>query len=161
MGSVAAMRTLYKGLVEVLQTPEWVNSTQGDQAIFNQFLAAGRLSLDYRSRLFWATAFADPIHNSHIINTPYQIDDLVPHELYPPMLYQAQTGEVPVVVHFNHQKELMAEWWGKLWLNQLQGNADDRFRDIVLSRMEGAVVQFAGVGSKEWRDVCPKKFTGI
>jgi hypothetical protein len=127
-------------------------------AVFNVFLASGRISLDYRSRLFWAMDFTDPIADSHFINTPYHIDNLIPHEFYPPLLYQTQTGEVPVAIHFNHGKELMGEWWGKLWWNKLE---DERFRDIVSSRLEGAVIRMAGVDVKEWRDICPQEVIGI
>ena len=45
---------------------------------------------------------------------------------------------------------------GKLWWNKLQ-DGDERFRDIVSSRVEGAVVRFAGGGSREWRDFVPRK----
>ena len=104
--------------------------------------------------------FFDPKADSHFVNMPYHIDALIPHELYPPLLYQAQTGEVPVVVHFNHGKELMDEWWGKLWWNKLEDD-DARFKSIVLSRLEGAVITVAGVGLKTWRDICPKDMIGI
>src|ERR1700685_4271761 len=126
--------------------------------VFNEFLASGldQLSVDYRSRLFWATAYSSPTYFAHFVNTPYHIDDLIPHELYPPLIYHAQTGEVPAVIHFNGpDKPLMEEWWGKVWWNKLQ-DGDDRFRHIVSSRMERAVVKFAGGGSKEWRELCPK-----
>jgi len=159
IGSVAAMRSLYKDLVEVFQEPERQSGT--DQGVFNEFLAAGRLTIDYRSRLFWTMAFASPNDNSCFVNTPYHVDDLIPHELYPPLLYQTQTGEIPVVIHFNQDKELMEEWWGKFWWNKLDGDSDEKFRDIVLSRVEGAVVKFAGFGLKEWRDICPKEVIGI
>ena len=129
--------------------------------IFNAFLSAGRLTIDYRSRLFWATDFADVDANSRIVAVPYHIDDLIPHELYPPMLLQTQTGEVPVAMHFNHRKDLMDAWWGKLWWNKLQDDADARFKDIVSRRMEGAVVKFAGLDSRKWKDLCPTEFTGI
>jgi len=162
IGSVEAMRTLYTDLVKGLDSPEWQNSPMTcDQGIFNEFLAAGRLSLDYRARLFWPMDFTNPVEDSHIISAPYHIDDIIPHELYPPVLFQAITGEVPVAVHFNHYKELRDDWWGKLWWNSLQNDDGERFRDIVSSRMEGAVIRFAGIGSKEWRDICPEEFTGI
>ena len=132
----------------------------GFAAVFNVFLASGRISLDYHSRLFWAMDFTDPTTDSHFINTPYHIDSLVPHELYPPLLYQTQTGEVPVAIHFNHGKELMDEWWGKLWWNKLE-DGDERFRDVVSSRLEGAVIRFAGAGLRGWREICPKEIIGI
>jgi hypothetical protein len=171
------MRTLYKDLVEIFQDPErQIDSDQGKQisprsfillsddetelaGVFNEFLASRRLSLDYRSRLFWATASADPTTTAHFLNTPYHIDAAIPHELYPPLLHQAQTGEVPVAIHFNDHthKDLMDEWWGKLWWN----NEDDRFKNIVSGRMEGAAVKFAGDGWKSWREVCPKDMIDI
>jgi hypothetical protein len=63
------------------------------------------------------------------------------------------------VVHLNGGDEvLMSDWWGKLWWNKLEGE-DPRFRDIVSSRVRGAMVRFAGGegGNKEWKDVCPKE----
>jgi len=160
IGTVAAMRTLYKDLVPIFQDPERV--IDSDQGVFNEFLAAGRLSLDYRSRLFWATASADPTATAHFLNTPNPLDASIPHELYPPLLYQEQTGEVPVAIHFNDhmEKRLMDEWWGKLWWNTPHG-VDNRFRDIVSSRVEGAAVKFAGDGWKFWREVCPKDVLDI
>jgi hypothetical protein len=173
------MRTLYKDLVPIFQDPERViDSDQGNVSavvffvvlddetelvgVFNEFLAAGRLSLDYRSRLFWATASADPTATAHFLNTPNPLDASIPHELYPPLLYQEQTGEVPVAIHFNDhaEKGLMDEWWGKLWWNTPHG-VDNRFRDIVSSRVEGAAVKFAGDGWKFWREVCPKDVLDI
>jgi hypothetical protein len=131
--------------------------------VFNEFLAAGlgSLSIDYCSRLFWPTYTPIPIDVAVFLNTPYHIDSLIPHELYPPLLYHAQTGEVPAVIHFNGpDKWLMEEWWGRVWWNKLQ-DGDERFRDIVLSRMEGAVVRFAGGDLKGWKDLCPKEVIGI
>jgi len=158
LGSVAAMRTLYKELADVLQQPEWKGGS--DQAIFNILLASRRLSLDYHSRLFWTTAFASPESTAHFLNTPYHIDTFVPHELYPPMLHQAQTGEVPVAIHITNSqlKHLRQDWWGKLWWNKLD---DKRFRSIVSSRVDGAVVGIAGGGSKQWTDICPKDILGL
>jgi hypothetical protein len=154
IGSVAAMRTLYKDLFIAFQDPAMED--QGDQGIFNEYLAARRLSADYRSRLFWSTAFADPDRTARFINTPYHIDNLIPHELYPPLLYHAQTGEIPVVIHINGpHKQLIEEWWGKLWWNKLQ-DEDARFRDIVSSRLKGAV-RLAGSGLKEWANICPEE----
>jgi len=131
---------------------------------FNEFLADshGQLSLDYRSRLFWATAYTPPTKVSHFINTPYHIDSAIPHALYPPLLYHAQTGEVPAIIHFNgpEDKVLIDEWWGKLWWNKLQ-DGDDRFRDIVLRRVEGSSVRFSGGAWKEWRELCPKDVVGF
>jgi hypothetical protein len=127
--------------------------------IFNDFLADRRLSADYHSRLFWSTAFADPLETSHFINTPHPIDPYIPHHLYPPLLYQAQTGEIPVAVHFNGpvNKELIRAWWGKFWWNQLKQEGDGRFRETVMSRLQGATVRFGGLKGvrKEWRDLCP------
>lgn len=90
------------------------------------------------------------------------MDTVIPHELYPPLLYQTITGEIPALVHFNgpEDKGLMDEWWGKLWWNKLT-DEDDRFRDIVYHRVEGAMVNFAGGGSKDWRELCPRETTGF
>lgn len=131
------------------------------QGVFNEFLASGRLSIDYHMRLFWATYVRDsPARAALFLNTPYHIDDFIPHELYPPLVYNARTGELPAVVHFNGpDKGLVQEWWGQLWWQKLQD--EDRFRDVVSSRLEGAVVKFAGGGSKQWSDLCPKDVIGI
>jgi hypothetical protein len=101
---------------------------------------------------------SDPLKVARFLNTPYHLDDLIPHELYPTLIYHGITGEVPVVVHMNGaDKELMSDWWGMLWWNAL----DTRFKDIVLSRVRGAVVRFSGSdgdgGIKEWKEVCPKE----
>jgi hypothetical protein len=168
IGSVTAMRELYKDLVDEL--PRTQLSDQGNcsprlillllfntnKGIFNKFLAARRLSVDYRSRLFWATSFASANKTTHFINTPYFVDPLVPHELYPPLLHHAPTGEIPVAVHFNSpEKKIMDEWWGKFWWNQWVVE-DSRFRDIVANRMEGAKVRFAEGGSMAWTEICPR-----
>jgi hypothetical protein len=123
-------------------------------------LSAGRISLDYRSRLFWQTAAAIPRLNAHFLNTPYYIDAAVPHELYPPLLHLAPTGEIPVAIHFNDhiEKGLLDEWWGEFWWNRLQGE-DQRFRGIVMSRLEDAKISFAGNDSRQmlWKDICPSQ----
>jgi hypothetical protein len=109
--------------------------------------------------MFWPTHLCDPLKVAHFINTPYHLDDLIPHELYPTLIHHGVTGEVPVVVHLNGgDRVLMTDWWGKLWWNKLEGK-DMQFKDIVLSRVRGATVQFAGGkgGSKEWKDLCPKE----
>jgi hypothetical protein len=55
---------------------------------------------------------------------------------------------VPAVIHVNNNpKSQLEEWWGKLWWGKLQ---DERFRDIMSSRVEGTVVGFAGNEWKEW-----------
>jgi hypothetical protein len=98
--------------------------------------------------------------NTHFINTPYPIDSIIPHELFPPLLYHVPTGEVPAVIHINGpDKPKIEEWWGKLWWSQLQ--VGDRFRDIVLSRTEGRNVTIAGVGPTDWRNLCPKDKIGF
>jgi len=157
IGSVTAMRTVYEDLIVALHEPEQRN--QGDQYVFNKFLASRRISVDYRSRLFWPTYLANGY--AHFINTPYHIDDVIPHELYPPLLHHSQTGEVPVAIHFNGpDKPLIEEWWGKLWWQNLQ-DGDDRFRDIVASRVKGAEVRLSEGGHKKWRDLCPMDVIGI
>jgi len=159
LGSVIAMRTLYYDMFDVFQEPEHVNET--DQSFFNEFLTAGRggLSVDYHSRLFWTT-FANPPEVAHFINTPHFIDSVIPHELFPPLLYQGLTGEIPLVIHFNGQKGPRDAWWGKLWWNKLQ-DGDEKFKKVVAKRVEGAVVRFAGGGWKEWRDLCPNNVLGV
>jgi hypothetical protein len=68
---------------------------------------------------------------------------------------------VAAVIHVNNNpKSQLEEWLGKLWWQKLQ-DEDERFRDIVSSREEGAVVRFAGSDSKEWREVCSKNVLGI
>jgi len=158
LGSVTAMRKLYNDLYKVFQETDL--DGKGDQGVFNEFLAARRLSIDYHARLFYSTAYSGVLTTAQFINTPYHIDDLVPHELYPPMLYHAQTGEVPAIIHFNGpDKPVIKEWWGKLWWQRVTGG-DDRFKDIVLNRVEGAVVKFPG-GLKKWSDMCPKSTIGL
>jgi hypothetical protein len=174
------MRNLYKDLVETFEErgPQALPTDQGDigchrffirahslsilTGIFNEYLAARRLSLDYYSRLFWATSFASPTTTCHFINTPYHIDSIIPHHMYPPLLHQAQTGEIPVAIHFDGhtEKGLMDEWWGKLWWHQLQGE-EQRFRDIVLARLEGAKINFAGGDQKVWGDICSWPTLGV
>jgi len=59
------------------------------------------------------------------------------------------------MIHFNgHDKPLMEKWGGNLWW-QIPKNGGERFRDIVSSRMEGAMVRFAGGANKPFRDLCP------
>jgi len=156
IGSVKAMLELYKDLVEIFRDPNAQHA--GDQGPFNDMLSARRISLDYRSRLFYQTAAANPRDNTHFLNTPHYIDPAVPHELYPPLLHLAPTGEVPVAIHFNdhNEKGLIDEWWGKFWWNKLQGE-DQRFRGIVVSRLEDAKINFAGSESRQtpWKKICP------
>jgi hypothetical protein len=83
---------------------------------------------------------------SHFINSPYQIDSVIPHELYPPLLYHGLTGEVPVVIHFNGEKLLRDEWWGKLWWNKVQ-HEDDKFLNIVRNKLKEAAVVIKDGGS--------------
>jgi len=121
---------------------------------------AGSISIDYHSRLFWSTAFASADKTTYFINTPYPIDDVIPHELFPPLLYHAPTGEVPAVIHINGpDKPKIEEWWGKLWWSQLEDGG--RFRDIALGRVQGRNVTVAGVGSTDWRNLCPKDKIGF
>jgi len=129
-------------------------------AVYNILHAARRLSLDYRSRLFWTTGYAYPGTSAHFINTPYHIDNLIPHELYPPILHLGQTGEVPVAIHItgNGNKNLRIEWWGKFWWNKPN---DKRFGSILSRRVDGATISIAGGGAVKWRDVCPKDVLGV
>jgi len=157
IGSVAAMRT--QGNNPARSFILGLDNQTEFAGLLNEFFVTGRqpISVDYRSRLVWATAYSDPVGNGQFVNTPYHIDSLVPHELYPPLVYNGVTGEVPVAVHFNGpDKVLIDEWWGKLWWNQLQAE-DGRFRDTVSSRMRGAMVRFVGAESKQWKDLCPNE----
>jgi hypothetical protein len=106
-----------------------------------------------RSRLFWAKS--SPTTTECFLNTPHPLDFVIPHNLYPTLLYCAQTGEVPVAIYFNNHlhKGLMDEWWGKLWWNNL-GREDERFRGIVLRRIENATVAFVGGDRKRWSGIC-------
>ena len=53
-------------------------------------------------------------------------------------------------------KVLMSDWWGKLWWNELEGK-DPQFKDIVSSRMRGAMVRFVlrkpriGIWTFDWK----------
>ena len=123
-------------------------------------LAARRLSLDYRSRMFLSTASAAIEDSAFFMNVYYPIDPFVPHELYPPLLHNAPTGQIPVAVHFSgfSDKYLIDDWWGKMWWSKFEG-PDDRFREIVSKRLEGAAVDFAGGGSrKPLTEICPGEF---
>jgi hypothetical protein len=129
------------------------------KGVFNEFLASRRLSLDYHSRLFWTSASTDPT-TIVFMNVPHHVDAVIPHKLYPPLLFHTLTGEVPAVIHVNsNPKPELEEWWGKLWWQMLHG--DDRFRDIVTSRVDGAVISFARGDAKGWRDVCAKDVIGV
>ena len=171
------MQKLYEGLVETFNERKDVLTDQGQISfipffmppylykfigIFNEYLAARRLSLDYYSRLFWATSYASATTTAYFINTPYYVDPFIPHHMYPPLLHQAQTGQIPVAVHFDDHrlKGLRDEWWGSFWWNQLQGE-EQRFREIVLSRLERATVNFAGGEQQAWADICPWSMLGI
>jgi hypothetical protein len=59
-------------------------------------------------------------------------------------------------VHFNLEKELMEDWWRRFWWNRLRGE-DQWFRRIVLSRLESAVVGFAGDEDRKmmYDELCP------
>jgi len=166
------MRTLYNDLIHISKEPgRQGESDQGknligffillldDQtdltAVFNEFLAARRISLDYHSHIVWTTGY-DP-GAAHFINTPNYIDAVIPHELYPPVFHLEYTGGIPVAIHFNGPgKPLMDKWWGRLWW---QGGRE-RFANVVASRVEGAVVRLAGGGSIEWQNICPKDVFG-
>jgi len=153
LGSVTAMRTLYNDLIHISKEPG--RQDESDQAVFNEFLAARRISVDYHSRIVWTTGY-DP-GAAHFINTPDYIDAVIPHELYPPVLHLEYTGGIPVAIHFNGPgKPLMGDWWGRLWW---QGGRE-RLTNIVASRVERAVVRLAGGGEIEWGDICPNDVFG-
>ena len=44
----------------------------------------------------------------------HYIDPLIPHELYPTLIYHAAMGEVPSLIHFNGADKVYSacEWWG-------------------------------------------------
>jgi hypothetical protein len=114
------------------------------------------MSLDYRSSLFWAIASSQPENSVAFINTPGDPSDpLVPHDLYPSMLRLKQTGEVPAAIHFNDagKKKLMDQWWGQLWWNSFE--RDERFNDILRSRLRTARARFSPEGdAKDWHQMC-------
>ena len=150
IGNMILIKVSSAGIVTLL-----LNDEQVFAAYFNEYLSLRRITADYRSRLFWSTALTDLNRIPHFINTPYHIDDLIPHELYPSLLHIAPTGEIPVLIHMNGLgKHLIEEWWGTLWWNKLQ---DEKFSAIVASRVKGSVVRFAGGEFKPWRDICPKE----
>ncbi|KAJ7625565.1 hypothetical protein FB45DRAFT_921783 [Roridomyces roridus] len=147
IGTVKSMKSVYKDLTE--QLSEWAYT---DQGIFNEFLHQGRIKLDYYSRLFWANA-----HNADagvIINARYPVsttDTVVPYHLLPPLLYHSGTGEYPVAIHFNARfhKNLMNDWWGRLWWTQPE------FRSIWQERLDRGTVHFAHNGTTfQWKDFC-------
>ena len=131
--------------------------------LFNEYLAVGwgNISLNYCLRFFWATFSWIPNNHTQFINMLHYIDPLIPHELYPTLIYHAATGEVPSLIHFNGADKVYSarEWWGRLWWNNLQHKI---FRDIVSSRLEGAMVRFGSEGDRmEWRKICPKDVIDI
>ncbi|KAJ7108879.1 hypothetical protein C8R43DRAFT_185837 [Mycena crocata] len=148
LGTVRSMKVVYTDLVAQLSETAF-----SDQGIFNEFLHQGRISLDYWSRLFWVNARnAD---SGIIINTRYPVssvkDDTIPYHLLPPMLYQSQTGEYPVAIHFNDHlhKNLMDEWWGRLWWTKAS------FRSIWQKKLGSGRTRFAHNGTTvKWETLC-------
>jgi hypothetical protein len=124
--------------------------------LFNEFLSAGRISLDYKMRLFWPMGQSFPESTVTFMNTPTPVDPLIPHHLYPPLMYHAPTGEIPAVVHLNgvDGEDFRTHWWGLLWWNNFSDNGD-RFKRIVMERLKDGTVKFANGDEKPWWDLCP------
>ncbi|KAJ7915674.1 hypothetical protein B0H13DRAFT_1999797 [Mycena leptocephala] len=148
IGTVKSMKLLYRHLASRL--PQTAST---DQGIFNEFLHERRIILDYWSRLFWVNA--QNVDSGVIINTRYPVsavkDDIIPYHLLPPMVYHSQTGEYPVAIHFNdhRHKNMMNDWWGRLWWTKLG------FRDIWEKRLETGTAQFAhNQSTVRWKDLC-------
>jgi len=165
IGPVAPMRSLYKELADYVRN----HTNIPDQGVFNEYLLKRRISLDYWFRLFWTNS--RNWDSSAIVNTRYPVDGIppsndptIPYDLLPPLLYHTKTGEIPVAIHFNdyQHKELMEEWWGRLWWTKSTG----RFWPIVLDRLKTGKIAFAHNGSTVvWMDLCrhelPHIFEGV
>ncbi|KAJ7117596.1 hypothetical protein C8R44DRAFT_983094 [Mycena epipterygia] len=148
IGTVKSMKAVYRDLVAKLS-----ETASTDQGVFNEFLHEGRITLDYWSRLFWVNA--DNIDSGIIVNTRHPVsavkDDAIPYHLLPPMLYQSQTGEYPVAIHFNDHlhKNLMTDWWGRLWWTK------PGFRSVWERKLQTGTAQFAHNHSMvRWQDLC-------
>ncbi|KAJ6620630.1 hypothetical protein B0H10DRAFT_1066922 [Mycena sp. CBHHK59/15] len=134
IGTVRSMRNVYRDLASQISGDAFT-----EQGIFNEFLHEGRLTLDYWSHLFWANAAN--VDSGVILNVRYPVsstkDDVIPYRLLPPMLYHTQTGEFPVAIHFNDHlhKDLMNDWWGRLWWTK---------QDIAFKRIWEKKVEMEG-----------------
>ena len=131
---------------------------------FNDYVAEGKVKIDYYSRLFWlAYEDADNVRfqntRNHPDSTLHAVDDhgndITPWDQYPPLGHHIPTGEVPAALHCNGPiKDVMDGWWGKSWWN----SKSEKFRPLVRSRMDDAKVRF--VEGQEYREesmrrLCP------
>ena len=163
------MRQFFQDLVEYMSSENYEYEHFNDQAPFNRYLADGKISVDYYSRLFWS-AWAD-LANGAFIGTRYPPDpsvypestresEVIPWELYPPLGHHTLLGQVPVAIHLNGpDKSEIDAWWGRLWW-QVDGPHGERFRSIVRDRMERGVVRIAQDGEEGYeirtmRELCP------
>ena len=82
-------------------------------------------------------------------------ESVIPWDLYPPLAHHSMNGQVPAVLHFNGgSKELMEQWWGKLWWTSDR----ERFKGIVQERMRAGRVRIAvpgGYRTEKVQDLCP------
>jgi hypothetical protein len=133
-----------------------LHSSNTVSGIFNEFLAAGRISLDYEMRLFWPIGASYAATTAFFINTPSPMDPLIPHKLYPPLLYHGPTGEIPAVIHLSGTdgEEFRTNWWGLLWWNNFR-DEDDRFKRIVMGRLKNGTVKFPTGDERPWWGLCP------
>ena len=151
------MQELYGDLGEVFKNPERQN--ESDQGGYTSLLLTSRSFNDFPRGVFNEFLAARSIYahsysgQSPSLQPPRSasstslIHSMIPHNLYPTLLYCVQTGEVPVAIHFNNHlhKGLIDEWWGKLWWNNL-GRGVEEVRGCY-----GCVV---GGDRKRWSDIC-------
>lgn len=125
-------------------------------AAFNVFLSQGKLVVDPRFRLFWATSY--DVQSMVWMNTPYPPDNVsdtfTPWSLYPPLAHHKHTGEVPVVVHMNdNRKSFIEDWWGEPWFSKPRA----MFQDVVRRRVQNVTLRIAhdtGIRTHLLRDIC-------
>jgi hypothetical protein len=118
-------------------------------------LAQRQITPDYYSRLFYQTALN--ANSWVIVNTrhpPDSVEDpIIPFHLFPPLLHQRRTGEIPVAIHLNARdyKHLINEMWGQLWWNKKTG----RFTEIVDGRIKAGRIVFVHDGQMvTYGDLC-------
>ena len=137
--------------------------------VFNEYLRDRRISVDYWGRMFWADS--NDLSSAIFMNTADRVNmdlkagsadyDIIPTDLLPPMMWHLKTGQIPVALHFNDagSKGWMDHLWdrGMLWWTK----ADQRFRRIVLDRLEGKSIRFAHDGSQQdYFELCPTAILG-
>lgn len=118
------------------------------------------MTVDFRLRLVWTTAFDADSGNLGAVNADpdglIDNDGIIPWHLYPTLVRHKLTGEVPVALHFNMytRKGMMDEWWGSPWWT----SGAVRFKDIISTRMLNASLSIAdrsgGLTTEKFSDIC-------